>query len=416
MGTTSPTRTSIAASRPSPPPPSRTSTASRPIKVDFGGGKPTVYSPTAKGGIPLSQAVRTDPNTRLGYDLQARANGYIPSQIKPGSAADRRVITDLGTTLNRWQAQPTGSGKGGIATGVSAFRAEAAQTVAMRKAAVVPALRDTPIISATGMAQTPIATGSKVLRTNPILEAQWRSTVSPVTNNAGFSGPLRAALKANGINQAIPIAGKPASGTTSNSSAARTHNGDAARDAIADNLRASPRFSNVRTEVSVKTSFGERKVDVVAIEKGPHPELNKRIEIESKLGKASLSTGKNGATTQIAKDAERLAENARIRGWGTTLKTVGKVARPVGIALDAIQLGQAYQKDGNRIGANTQRAAGALAGGAAGAWGGAQAGAALGSLAGPVGTVVGGIVGGIAGGVVGSGLGEKAVGWIKSFF
>jgi trimeric autotransporter adhesin len=364
--------------------------------------------------------VRTDPNTCLGYDLQARANGYNPSQIKPGSAADRRVIADLGTTLNRWQGRPAGSGKGGIASGVNAFRAEAAQTVAMRKAAVVPTPRDTPVISATGITNTvgkPIEdAGRNILRTNPIVESQWRSTVSPVTRKSGFSEPLQKALNAAKINSQSPIEGRPASGTTSNSGAARNVNGKAAEIAIANELRRDSSFSQVEMRKTLQTKIGPREVDVTAIQKEPNPEYNKRLIIESKLGAASLTKGRSGTISELTRDAALISENRSVRHLGSAVKVTGKIVRPIGIAIDAVQLGQAYRADGNRIGDRTQRAAGAIAGGAAGAWGGAQAGAAIGSMAGPVGTVVGVVVGGIVGGVIGSGVGEKAVGWVKGWF
>ncbi len=107
----------------------------RAVKIDFGAGQPTVYTNSAKG-IPLEVAVRTDPNTKLGYELQARATGYDPKTIKPGSDTDKQVIADLSATLNRIQAGPVGlGGKGGLASQLSAFRAEAAQTVFDRKVA-----------------------------------------------------------------------------------------------------------------------------------------------------------------------------------------------------------------------------------------------------------------------------------------
>lgn len=412
---------SHAPARSSAPPPSRNTTTSRPVSVNFGGGKPSVYTPKpTAGAIPLTQAVRSDPNTRLGYDLQARAAGYNPAQIKPGSAADRLVINDLNATLNRLQTQPAGRGKGGIASNLSAFRSEAAQTVTARKAAVVAARRDAPVSGATGITNTvgkPIEdAGRSRLRNNPIVEAQWRSTVSPVTKQSGFTGPLQKALDDAKIDSSKFVAGRPAGGTTSNTGAARNVNGKAAENAIADRLRRDPNLSQVETRRTFQTKLGPREVDVTAIQKGPHPEYNKRIIIESKLGKASLTQGPSGTLSELTRDAALVSENRGVRRFATALKVTGKIVRPMGIAIDAVQLGQAYRADGNRIGDRTQKAAGAIAGGAAGAWGGAQAGAAIGSLAGPVGTVVGGVVGGIVGGVIGSGVGEKAVGWVKSWF
>ena len=165
---------------------------------------------------------------------------------------------------------------------------------------------------------------------------------------------------------------------------------DCARDAIADRLRNNPAYVNVQTEVRVSTSLGNRHIDVVATDPGARPEMNRRVEIESKLGRASASSD---VRLQVAKDAERLADNVSARRLGSAVEGIGRVARPVGTVVDAIQIGSAYRADGDRIGDNTQRAVGSLAGGAAGVWGGAQMGAAIGSVGGPVGTVVGGVVG-----------------------
>lgn len=268
-----------------------------------------------------------------------------------------------------------------------------------------------PVISAFGIAQGPGIAGSRILRDNPILEVQWRSTTSPVTNLGGFSGPLQALLDRSGINSDFDVAPKPAGALNDSSPSMRTRNGAAARDVIADEFAS--RGQLVGIEQPRTTSLGGRNVDIVADVPGARPELNKHIEVESKLGTASAGVG---TRLQVAKDVERLTANVDVRGLGLRFENIGKVARPIGIALDAVQVGQAYRADGNSIGVNTQRAAGSLAGGAAGAWGGAQAGAALGSAAGPVGTVVGGVGGAIVGGIIGSGIGAKAVDWVRSWF
>lgn len=286
---------------------------------------------------------------------------------------------------------------------------------------VATAFKGDPTYSATGLSFAPTAAGGKILRDNPILEIQWRSTVSPVTNKAGFTRPLQELLDRHGIKTDFAINPRPPGGTTTNTSASKVTNGHAARDALASRLEADPRYQNVLNErdgqIVRQTSLGERHVDVAATQKGARPEMNKVVEVESKLGRASLTTGKNGTAEQVAKDAERLAANAKIRGVGTALETVGKVARPIGLAVDAVQLGSAFHADGDKIGDKTQHAAGSLAGGAAGAWAGAEAGAAVGTLVGgPVGTVVGGLAGAAIGGFVGSNAGEKAVDWVKSWF
>ena len=238
-----------------------------------------------------------------------------------------------------------------------------------------------------------------------------------MTGRSGFSRPLEALLDRNDIKFDFAPLGKPVGGTSSNSPAARTLNGNAARDAIAAEMRVTGDYKHVGTEATENTrratSLGERRVDVVATQAGSRRETNRIVEVESKLGKASASSE---TRLQVAKDGERLVNNARIRRLGTALEGVGKVARPIGVAVDAVQVGRAYRADGNRVGDKTQRAIGGVAGGAAGALGGAKVGAAVGSIGGPVGTVVGGVVGAAVGGVIGSGAGEKAVGWVKSWF
>ena len=97
------------------------------------------------------------------------------------------------------------------------------------------------------------------------------------------------------------------------------------------------------------------------------------------------------------------ASGATSAGGGELLSKVGKVARPVGLVMDAVEVGSAFRADGNRIGENTGRAASGLAGGAAGGWGGAAVGAAVGTAIFPgVGTVVGGVIGGIGGALPGT--------------
>lgn len=97
------------------------------------------------------------------------------------------------------------------------------------------------------------------------------------------------------------------------------------------------------------------------------------------------------------------------------LRGAGKVAIPLGLAIDTVMIGSAIKADGGKFGSNTKVAVSSAAGGWAGAAGGAAAGvkvgALVGALGGPagaaVGAVVGGIVGGIAGAIGGSTLGEK---------
>lgn len=56
---------------------------------------------------------------------------------------------------------------------------------------------------------------------------------------------------------------------------------------------------------------------------------------------------------------------------GKVLNTVGKVAKPIGIATDATRITTAYIEDGGKIGNATITTSSSVAGGWAGAWGGA---------------------------------------------
>lgn len=271
--------------------------------------------------------------------------------------------------------------------------------------------------SATGAALAPGVSGSRILTDNPILEVQWRSTTSPITRGSGFTGPLQRLLDNAGIRSDFPVSPRPANGISVNGPGISTVNGNAARDALATQMQSSGEYRDVINErdgrIVRSTSLGDRHVDIAARQDGPRPQHARIVEVESKLGRASASVA---TRLQVAKDAERIADNVRVRGIGTALEGIGRVARPIGIAIDAVQVGSAFRADGNTIGDNTQRAVGSLAGGAAGAWGGAQAGAAIGSFGGPAGTIIGGVAGAAVGGIVGSGVGEKAVDWVKGWF
>ena len=79
-------------------------------------------------------------------------------------------------------------------------------------------------------------------------------------------------------------------------------------------------------------------------------------------------------------------------------KGIAKHAPIIGHILDAKEVIDGIQADGNAIGANTAIEVAGVVGGAGGAWAGAAGGAAIGSLIFPgVGTVIGGAVGAILG-------------------
>ncbi|GAA0563630.1 RHS repeat-associated core domain-containing protein [Chitinophaga japonensis] len=97
---------------------------------------------------------------------------------------------------------------------------------------------------------------------------------------------------------------------------------------------------------------------------------------------------------------------------GQVMEGVGKVAKPVAVVTDVLQVGIAIKTDiqEGKSGDNTIVAGGRVAG----SWGGALTGAAIGakggafigSFAGPAGTAVGGFVGGLGGGIIGGILGS----------
>jgi hypothetical protein len=254
--------------------------------------------------------------------------------------------------------------------------------------------------------------GKGVLRNNPILEVHWASTPN-VAGQVGFAAGLKDLLESKGIE----MDQYPRLNTLnpSNSPKYRTFNGNEARNAIAADYQQ--RQYTVRTEVTENTPFntprtptGERHIDVSATKAGPTPETGSRVDVESKLGRAGLD---GDTRLQVAKDAWRLERNANLRGLGTTLEVGGKILKPVGVALDALQIGAAVKEDGGHFGPHAQRTTAEVAGSAAGGWAGAETGAAAGAAIGTfiapgIGTAIGGVIGGLFGGFGGGWLGSKA--------
>ena len=266
--------------------------------------------------------------------------------------------------------------------------------------------------AASGASRGLSKSGYKLLVDNPILTKRWESTTSPWTGRGGFTPSLEEMLRSHGIDVAQRVNPSPAGGLNKSSGVPRERanntNGSLARDEIADRYRA----AGATVDTEVPTLNGRRVVDVRADFPARDPRHSVRIDTESKLGRASNG---DGVRLQAAKDAEALAENGRLRGLGVGLETAGKVALPLAVAGDALQLGQAYRQDVDHIGKHTEAAAGGIAGSWAGAEIGAETGAEIGSLVGPEGTVVGGLVGGIVGGIAGSSIGKDVVKDITSW-
>lgn len=267
--------------------------------------------------------------------------------------------------------------------------------------------------SITGAGQGLAQAGYQTLVDNPKLSVQWESTRSAWNGKVGFTPGLTEVLNQQNLtinpNNNAPAPGSfgPKSGLSA--AEANPRNGIAADQAIEARLQ-SQGYDTAR-QVDVGHS---RRVDVVGTKAHADPRLNERVEIESKAYRAGASQRN---VSEAVRDGQRLAENVNLRAAGRVLEGVGRVARPVGLALDAVAVGSAYRADGNRIGENTGRAVASLAGSAAGGWGGAMAGAAIGTAVFPgVGTVVGGVIGGIGGALLGDGAASRAFDAVRSWF
>jgi hypothetical protein len=167
-------------------------------------------------------------------------------------------------------------------------------------------------------------------------------------------------------------------------------NGLQAEKVIADYYRE----LGLKVHQNVRQPGGMRFFNIVVDKPAADKAFDTRRIIESKLGEADL---KGRILRQLAYDANYLKQNQQIRlepekayRAGSALGTMGRVMRPAGVVLDAMELGSAYQADGNRIGENTRRAGAGIAGGNVGGWGGAALGGILGfPLGGPIGSAIG---------------------------
>jgi hypothetical protein len=279
----------------------------------------------------------------------------------------------------------------------------------------VAAARLGPPSGLAGAGQGLVRSGTKVLVDNPILTKRWEATRSAWTGKGGFTPQLQRELAARGIEMNHRPYAPPAGslGKTSGVPLAKANNtnGTLARDAIAAREATQPN-SQVATE-RTREKYA-RRVDIVVDRPAADPRMSERVEIESKTGRTSAD---RMVMDQVRKDADALADNRVLRKSGFALERIGKVARPVGIVLDAVSLRKAYQADGNRIGEQTGRTASGIAGGAVGGWGGAVGGAAIGTMILPgVGTVVGGVIGGALGAFGGDAAGKGVFDTVKSWF
>ena len=296
-----------------------------------------------------------------------------------------------------------------------------------------------------GQGRAMTARGTQLLTDNPILTVRWEATQSAWTQKAGLSGPLEARLRAGGIEVAnwtnLPPAGSVGKNQGMTYQQANNVNGPLAEQHIGNRYQQQGFTVTTAPSAANNVQNGTRVVDVVATRPNADPRMDERVETESKVGRTNDS-GRPGR--EATSDIRRLADNRAARATGATLETdgrtltragetaveqgaslsrtgqvlgtVGRVARPVAIAMDVVEVGSAIRADGG-IGENTGRTLSGLAGGAAGGWGGAAAGAAIGTAVFPgVGTVVGGVIGGIAGGLGGDAAGRGVFDTVRSWF
>jgi hypothetical protein len=160
------------------------------------------------------------------------------------------------------------------------------------------------------------------------------------------------------------------------------------------------------TTAAARPTPGARVVDPLATASGP-----------ADTSPSRALRGLDGFTADARLTGPARAGSLFARGTAAlpgVLEHAGKVAGPLAAVGAGLELGDAYEADGGRIGSHTEAAAsgvaGAWIGAELGAETGAEAGAAIGALFGGVGAApgaaIGGVVGGVVGGIAGSSLGH----------
>ncbi len=367
-------------------------------------------SSSTSSGMTADASSSSSSISSTGAELSTSSSSAISGPSTGSTLASQPTTADLlsqaSTPVSTLAAQPTqaevlaqGPAPGAVPAATAASDPTADNAV--------------PGPSITGAAQGVAQAGYNTLVDNPKLSVQWESTRSAWTGKVGFTPGLTDVLNQNGL--AInPSNMSPAPGSFGKSSGltfneANPRNGIAADKAIESRLQS----QGYVTDRQVTVQDG-RRVDVVGIKTNADPRLNERVEIESKAFRAGVN---DRHVSEAVRDGQRLADNVSLRAAGNLLEGVGRVARPVGMVMDAVEVGSAFRADGNRVGENTGRAISGLAGGAAGGWGGAMAGAAIGTAILPgIGTVVGGLIGGIGGAFAGDGIGRSAFNAVRSWF
>ena len=272
--------------------------------------------------------------------------------------------------------------------------------------------------------------GYQTLISNPELTIRYEATKPAWKGTGGFSPDAKSILEDRGIHVAREVNNIPAGSIRETpgvkAQSVTTHNGRLAEKAIADRYRQTPGARvdlQYRYDADLKPVtearrdlLGDRKVDVrVELDHPTDARLNAVIEVESKATTRITPSKLN--TVQFDHDVARLSRNGALRTAGQQLEVVGKYARPVGFALDAVNVASAYRSDGNSIGKNTGEAVSGIVGGGAGGWAGVSAGAAIGTAIMPGGgTVVGGLIGGAVGAWGGDKVGRGVFGTVAGWF
>jgi len=212
-----------------------------------------------------------------------------------------------------------------------------------------------------------------ILHNDPLGDSIPRMLRAPIQNvNSTAKGFV---FGLNGRYQKEPVRGSTVTGI---------------RDTKAGGTNAAGKIKGVDV-VRVDQAHGKGKSAI-----GPHLNINEKVTGVPDPHTRLTSTQFNGLKTA-----------------GQALDGIGRVAKPVAIVTDAVQLGDAIKTDiqqgtgGDNTIVTGSRVAGGWGGAALGAAGGAKLGAGIGTFFGPVGTAVGGFVGAIGGGIIGGIYGSK---------
>ena len=210
----------------------------------------------------------------------------------------------------------------------------------------IPGLDSTPLIQPSPLIQWPKNEYNRCVKPDPLLESLRESSNEPL-----FGPPAPTDAYSNGQSS-----GRPSNVTVPQQNDSWFLPGN-----------------NPMSDLSTVGSAADRELDA-------------RAKAEENKTKTPKTGGKTNAHGLLA------------------LGALGKMATPLGVAISACQIVDAYENRGRDAG---NREVAKQAGGWAGAAGGVAAGAAIGSVVPVAGTLVGGAIGGIVGGIGGTWVGGK---------